>query len=261
MGERKVMNKYYPPDFDPLHISRPKRSKNSQSKVRMMLPMSLKCNTCGHYLGVGTKFNTRKEDAQGESYLGIQIFRFYFKCPHCASEISYKTDPQNSDYMVECGATRNHTRSCGNAKQATFQENIVMKHDYLQALEKKALASKVEMDQDATIDELICLKARHSCLTMHDNLLQALHEQEKANLKAKELAQEDKALVQQFRFEKSIRVRRSSDDHFEEVFNSKSHHSQLKRFLMPTLKIVPKQAKKPMTGLSLLRETYDDCND
>ncbi|KAI5055926.1 hypothetical protein GOP47_0029447 [Adiantum capillus-veneris] len=213
MGERKVLNKYYPLDFDPLHIPRPKRSTNSQSKVHMMPPMSLKCNTRGHYL-----------------------------------------DPQNSDYMVECGATRNHAQSSDNAKHAT-------KHDYLQALEKKALASKVEMDQDATIRELVCLKARHAYLTMHDNLLQALHEQEQANLKAKELAPEDKALVQQFQFEKSFRVRRSSNDHFEEVVNSKPHHSQLKRFFMPTLKIVTKQAKKPMIGLSLLRTTYNDCND
>jgi hypothetical protein len=61
--------------------------------------------TCGW---VGTKFNSRKEDAEGENYLGIQIFRFYFRCSKCSAEITMKTDPQNSDYTVEHGASRNY---------------------------------------------------------------------------------------------------------------------------------------------------------
>jgi hypothetical protein len=40
MGERKVLNKYIPPDFDPSKIPRSKKKDGAktQSKIRMMLP-------------------------------------------------------------------------------------------------------------------------------------------------------------------------------------------------------------------------------
>lgn len=86
--------------------------------------LCLRCLTCGNYVYKGKKFNARKEDAKGEKYLGIQIYRFYIRCPECLSEITFKvcsglpvylelhvlsvlqTDPQNSDYAPEHGAMR-----------------------------------------------------------------------------------------------------------------------------------------------------------
>jgi hypothetical protein len=56
----------------------------------------------------GTKFNTRMEDVKGENYLGLKIFRFYYRCTHCSAEFCMKTDPKNADYTVEAGATRNY---------------------------------------------------------------------------------------------------------------------------------------------------------
>ncbi|KAE8811258.1 coiled-coil domain-containing protein 94 [Hordeum vulgare] len=72
MGERKVLNKHYPNDFDPAKIPRRLKPKNQQIKVRMMLQMSIRCSTCGTYMAMGTKLNSRKEDAAGEAYLGIR---------------------------------------------------------------------------------------------------------------------------------------------------------------------------------------------
>lgn len=50
MGERKVLNKYYPPDFDPKKVPRMKRDPEKQIGVRMMIPFSMQCNTCGEFM-------------------------------------------------------------------------------------------------------------------------------------------------------------------------------------------------------------------
>ena len=42
MGERKVLNKYFPPDFDPALVPKVKMAKDHQMKIRMMLPMSVR---------------------------------------------------------------------------------------------------------------------------------------------------------------------------------------------------------------------------
>lgn len=91
-----VLNKYFPPDFDPSLIPRRRQPKNSQQVVRLMAPFSMyvsdvsilttayltpsrRCNTCGEYIYKGKKFNARKETVEGEDYYGIKIFRFYIK--------------------------------------------------------------------------------------------------------------------------------------------------------------------------------------
>ncbi|KVI10556.1 CWC16 protein [Cynara cardunculus var. scolymus] len=153
MAERKVLNKYYPPDFDPAKIPRRRMPKNQQIKVRMMLPMSIRCSTCGNYIYKGTKFNSRKEDVIGETYLGIQIFRFYFKCTKCSAEITMKTDPQNSDYVVESGAARNFEpwRAEDESRHASVSVDAM-----LEALQRSAPVQedKLEEEDEALIKSI-----------------------------------------------------------------------------------------------------------
>jgi len=113
MSERKVLTKYYPPDFDPSLVGRGRKAKGAAQAgpkvqtVRLMAPFSLRCVACGEYMYRGRKFNARKETPQGEKYLGIQLYRFYIRCTRCSAEIVFRTDPKNQDYVMERGAKRN----------------------------------------------------------------------------------------------------------------------------------------------------------
>lgn len=113
MADRKTINKYYPPDFDPSKIGRTKRDKNAPKTlptVRLTTPFSMRCKTCGEYIAKNRKFNARKETTN-ESYLGVKIILFHIRCPRCSSEIKFKTDPKNEDYVIESGALKNYERT------------------------------------------------------------------------------------------------------------------------------------------------------
>ncbi|PFH60509.1 hypothetical protein XA68_10823 [Ophiocordyceps unilateralis] len=110
MSERKVLQKYYPPGFDPRELTRrrgPKTTGPRIQTVRIMAPFSMRCMTCGEFVYRGRKFNARKETNVEEKYLGIQIIFLHIKCTRCSAEITFRTDPKNRDYAMVKGAVRN----------------------------------------------------------------------------------------------------------------------------------------------------------
>ncbi|KAI9510372.1 DUF572-domain-containing protein [Russula earlei] len=174
MSERKVLNKYFPPDFDPALIPRRKGPKNSQQVVRLMAPFSMRCNTCGEYIYKGKKFNARKETVEGEDYYGIKIFRFYIKCTLCSAEITFKTDPKNTDYSAEHGASRNFEP--WREEKAVEEEDRLAKleeeeNNPMKALENRTIDSKREMDILDALHDIRARNARNERMGQSDDLV------------------------------------------------------------------------------------------
>ncbi|CBY01588.1 hypothetical protein IAQ61_003406 [Plenodomus lingam] len=169
MSERKVLTKYYPPDFDPSKITRQRGPKNAGPKlmtVRLMAPFSMKCTHCGEFIYKGRKFNARKETTD-EKYYAIAIFRFYIRCTRCSGEITFKTDPKNMDYECERGAKRNF-EPWREAKlnEETEEERLdriereEAERDAMKELETKVLDAKTEMAIADALDEIRSRNAR-----------------------------------------------------------------------------------------------------
>ena len=127
-----------------------------------------------------------------------------------------KTDPQNSDYIVESGATRNFE-----PWRAEDEETDKMKEkreaeemgDAMKSLENRTLDSKREMDILAALDEMKSMKSRHATVSV-DEMLEAL--QRTAADKEKRLEEEDEALIKSVVFHNSDGfVRRIRDEDIE----------------------------------------------
>lgn len=163
MSERKVLNKYFPPNFDPSRIPKRIVPKQKQHTVRLMAPFSMRCSTCGEYVYKGRKFNARKETVEGEMYLSIKIFRFYIRCPVCAAEITFKTDPKNADYVAEHGAKRNFEpwrEELKEGEEAKNRRELEEMYNPMKALENKTFDSKREIEIMEGLDELRMVNAQ-----------------------------------------------------------------------------------------------------
>lgn len=225
MGERKVLNKYIPADFDPSLIPRGKAlsKKDGTVPVRMMLPFSVQCSTCNTFLYRGRKFNSKKEPMGGPEgrYLGIQRFRFYIKCTHCSRTISFLTDPKNTDYEMESGGTRNYEvykdkeRS---EEEIALEKEKGEKEDPMKALENRVLESQREMADLDNLEEIRAMNRKHLRLMSSSEgggfdakaVLQALDDriQEEAINEEEELnehgiTEEEERLVRSIRFGKN----------------------------------------------------------
>ena len=219
MGERKVLNKYYPPDFDPSAVPRMKVKRSRQYTVRLMAPFNMRCTNCGNYIYKGTKFNSTKETAAGEEYLGLLIFRFYIRCPKCCGEITFKTDPKNTDYVCEAGATRNNEVWMMKDRIGTIDDQIAAEDEEaseeknaMKALEARTQESKQEMDIIDGLEEIKDANARASHVDVNGVIASKQGERESVILAlARKLRQEEDDAVEAV-FSQGKKIIRLKDD-------------------------------------------------
>lgn len=211
MGERKVLNKYIPSDFDPSLVPRGKKlsAKDGTVPVRMMLPFSVQCGTCHTFLYRGRKFNSKKEPMGGPDgkYLGITRWRFYIKCTHCSRPVTFLTDPKNADYEMESGGTRNYEiqkDKVATEDEVAAEQEIEEKEDHMKALESRVQESQAEMADLDNLEEIKAMNARHVKLLAgkKDDVLGKKESDDEADF----LTAEDEAFVRSIKFGKQLSV-------------------------------------------------------
>jgi hypothetical protein len=118
------------------------------------------------------------EPVQDEDYLGITLYRFYYRCSNCYSQITFKTDPKNNDYTAEIGASRNHEpwKDIMLAEEE-YKNNkkMEMRDDAMKNLEYRTYDSKREMDILEATDKVKELNRREANIDF-DNLIKKIRE-------------------------------------------------------------------------------------
>ncbi|KAI9503977.1 CWC16 protein, partial [Coemansia spiralis] len=117
MAERKAINKYYPPDWDPSkgtvnqyvgqHPLRSRARKLDEGIliVRLALPFGIWCDGCNSLLAKGLRFNAEKKKAR--NYRSIPIWSFRIKCHSCSQQwIELQTNPEKFTYDVISGGRK-----------------------------------------------------------------------------------------------------------------------------------------------------------
>ncbi|XP_065515035.1 splicing factor YJU2 [Lathamus discolor] len=247
MSERKVLNKYYPPDFDPAKIPKLRLPKDRQYVVRLMAPFNMRCKTCGEYIYKGKKFNARKETVQNEAYLGLPIFRFYIKCTRCLAEITFKTDPENTDYTMEHGATRNFQAE----KLLEEEEKRMQKereeeelNNPMKVLENRTKDSKLEMEVLENLQELKELNQRQANVDFEAMLKQ--YKELEAEQKRREQEEDEQEIKEMLEQAQNRRLLVDSDSDEEPV----KPHVKAEARMNPTdilQEDLQPQRKKPKT--------------
>ncbi|NWR25127.1 YJU2 factor, partial [Emberiza fucata] len=150
--------KYYPPDFDPAKIPKLKLPKDRQYVVRLMAPFNMRCKTCGEYIYKGKNW--------GWVALGVAV-----GLPGAGPPLSGRaaappqTDPENTDYTMEHGATRNFQAE----KLLEEEEKRMQKereeeelNNPMKVLENRTKDSKLEMEVLENLQELKELNQRQA---------------------------------------------------------------------------------------------------
>ncbi|KAF9977196.1 hypothetical protein BGZ73_006669 [Actinomortierella ambigua] len=272
MAERKVLNKYFPPDFDPAKIPRRKINKDAQQKVRLMTPFSMRCLSCGEYIYKGKKFNARKETTN-ELYLSTKIFRFYIRCNRCAAEITFKTDPKNADYVAEHGAVRNFEpwkEEDGEGGGDGEGDDDDDENNPMKALENRTLDSKREMEIMDALDEIRSRNAAHERVDADSVLDKMVSAEAKAALKQQQIEEEeDDLLVREvFKTADGETVKRIRDTQGDNGDDQEPSAAQIalqrlggKPLALPDFSAPVAKKRKTGSGLGVVIKNSDDQDE
>uniref|UniRef100_A0A7E4VV16 Splicing factor YJU2 n=1 Tax=Panagrellus redivivus TaxID=6233 RepID=A0A7E4VV16_PANRE len=210
--ERKCFQKYYPPDFDPSKLPKANKGAKHQIVQRVMTPFRLQCNTCKTYIDKARKFNMRRETVKGETFLNLKLDRFYFRCPNCLADVSFKTDLECGDYEMEEGATKLYDAAQAYKEQMEKEAEDAETSDPMKQLEKRAEKSRQEMMDMDRLEEMMELNRRKQLIDPIECLLQS---DQKLTEEQRQAAAEDANAARQMFYkprQDGLIIRRIEDD-------------------------------------------------
>ena len=142
--------------------------------------MTICCTQCGEYMGRGTKFNARQEEAIGMEWMGLKRWRFYLKCSSCCQEMTFLTDPENDHYVTEHGCTRNFEpwRVKEEVNKILNEKKKQIESDSIKSLENKSSIIKNQLDLMDTINDLQDINKKNAFIN-HDKIINQLNKKNK----------------------------------------------------------------------------------
>ncbi|XP_078354041.1 coiled-coil domain-containing protein 130 homolog [Oculina patagonica] len=223
MGERKAVNKYYPPDWTPeqgsldryhgQHPLRERARKLGQGIliIRFEMPYNIWCGGCGIHIGMGVRYNAEKKRVG--NYYTTPIYRFRMKCHLCDNHFEIETDPKNCDYVIVSGARRKEERWDQSATEAialTDKEDVKkMAVDAMFKLEHGVQDEQKSKEVLPTLEELKEVQSVWSDDYAANQLLRKRFREEKREIKVE--AAKDSELKERGALDIALVPERSED--------------------------------------------------
>jgi len=175
MTDRKQINKYYPPDYDPSkgslntqlgqHPLRKRAAKLASEGilvVRFELPVNAWCTHCNKHIGKGVRYNAEKKKAG--MYYSTTIWEFTMKCHLCMGKMVIRTDPASSQYIFVSGL-RKKEESFSAAANETIEllddeDRARMESDALFRLEHQEADKRAAAESHDRLSKLYNLSSR-----------------------------------------------------------------------------------------------------
>eukprot|EP00392_Amoebophrya_sp_AT5.2_P000100 g100.t1 len=174
IGWTNTAGLYYAHDYDPEKVQKlNQREKYLKKKagtykkhvleMSMIIPFTFICDTCGEFNYIGKKLMFKMEAIRGETQLGLNIYRFYGKCPHCQCQFTFKTDPESQGYVLESGGRRTyeHGQTVAEGEKQLKEEHEKEAEDgTLKRIEQAAQGAAEEMRMQDALEETLAIQRR-----------------------------------------------------------------------------------------------------
>ena len=210
-------------------------------------------------------------DSRTHTYIYIYYHDLYYRCPRCSAEITFKTDPKNTDYVAEHGASRNFepwrgeddTKGGENGAGLEEEEDL---DDPMKALENRTLDSKREMEILDALDEIRLRNAKSERVNV-DEVLERFTMVDKSAIEERlnqELLEDEQQAAEVFQSGDGERVRKLAEDEEPDVFSlvskQQSNNNGSSSFKAPNTKTgttppTTRKAEQQNFGIAIKRKT------